>query len=107
MLHWVKKRSKGLGFVGLLTLLGLYLLFNDSGLLKTHILSGQQKTLAGEIQELNNEIDTLGRQRDLLKTDDEIIAQAIRKRLEMIHPEDTIFVFDAPLAQAPQKGPGG
>ncbi|MCZ7582284.1 MAG: septum formation initiator family protein [Deltaproteobacteria bacterium] len=90
---WAKDRAKRLLAIGFGLVLASLLVFSDSGLLKVFFLSQQKTHLEQETERLREDIDALSKQAELLRSDDETIAQAIRERLDKTDPRDTIFIF--------------
>ncbi|MCB1152757.1 MAG: septum formation initiator family protein [Deltaproteobacteria bacterium] len=100
MTSWIKERSATLAVLGTLMVIGAYIVFSDSGLYKVWELHQQKVHLEQEVHDLHAETDRMQHRVESLRTDPHTIEMEIRKKLNMVQADETVFVFDGPSAAA-------
>ncbi len=71
-----------------------FLVFGRMGLVAHLRLKDEAGRIEGEITKVEGEIDVLARRVDALNRDPHTIERLARERLGMVHPGETVFLFD-------------
>ena len=100
MTSWIKERSAALAVLSTLMVIGAYIVFSDSGLFKLWELHQQKVRLEQEVHALHIETDRMRRRVESLRTDPHTIETEIRRKLNMVQADETVFVFDGPNVTA-------
>lgn len=98
----VTQRMLFWGGIGLFTAyLSFFLIFGRMGLIAHLRLDDEANRIDSEIVQVNKEIEALSEQTEALSRDPHTIERIAREKLGMVHPEETIYLFDAGGAGAP------
>jgi cell division protein FtsB len=99
LFRFVREQLKFIVIFVFLALAMSYVCFTESGLYKLYRLQQEKTRLEEEIQNLREGNACMAEQTDLLKNDRETVERAIREKLRMVLPDDTIFLFRSAASQ--------